>query len=121
MRFSRQMFPLPHAERAPRALSTVIGLLALISVALPTIAVADQTIRAPIMTVQQSHTSSCTCRFEGRDYSVGEMACIRGKSAMCDRVLNNTSWTFSSEACPAMSLLDENHTVLASVRRLDNQ
>ncbi|MEM8878722.1 MAG: hypothetical protein AAGD23_12755 [Pseudomonadota bacterium] len=51
------------------------------------------------------HSSSigsvpCTCRMEKRDYSLGDQVCIRGQRAVCDRVLNNTSWRFLGQSCP---------------------
>lgn len=42
----------------------------------------------------------CTCRMAARDYSVGDQVCIRGQRAVCDRVLNNTSWRFLGQSCP---------------------
>ncbi len=36
---------------------------------------------------------------------LGQTACIRGRVALCGRVLNNTSWAISKTPCPlAMSL-----------------
>lgn len=45
----------------------------------------------------------CTCRYRGNDYQQGETACIRGRLARCDMVLNNTSWAMTEEICPAIS------------------
>lgn len=42
----------------------------------------------------------CTCRMAQRDYSIGDQVCIRGQRAVCDRVLNNTSWRFLGQSCP---------------------
>jgi hypothetical protein len=42
----------------------------------------------------------CTCRMATRDYSIGDQVCIRGQRAICDRVLNNTSWRFLGQSCP---------------------
>lgn len=42
----------------------------------------------------------CTCRMARQDYAIGDQVCIRGQRAVCDRVLNNTSWRFLGEACP---------------------
>ena len=43
---------------------------------------------------------NCTCRFSGRDYHIGDTACIRGEIATCTTFLNNTSWTMSKSPCP---------------------
>jgi hypothetical protein len=43
---------------------------------------------------------NCTCRYAGQNYALGEYACIRGRLARCEMVLNNTAWTFISEGCP---------------------
>lgn len=42
----------------------------------------------------------CTCRMQRRDYAIGDQVCIRGQRAVCDRVLNNTSWRFLGQSCP---------------------
>ena len=47
---------------------------------------------------------NCTCRFQGQKYALGEYACIRGRLARCEMVLNNTAWTFVSEGCPQVEL-----------------
>ncbi len=48
--------------------------------------------------------SNCTCRYAGQSYALETCVCIVTSSgarlACCDKVLNNTSWTFSSENCP---------------------
>lgn len=45
----------------------------------------------------------CTCRFQGRDYQLGEHACLKAAGgpqlARCSKVLNNTSWNFTGLAC----------------------
>jgi len=47
---------------------------------------------------------SCTCRYQGQDYGVGESICLKGSDGMrmatCAMVLNNTSWSFSNAPCP---------------------
>ncbi|MGE0844722.1 MAG: hypothetical protein AB7L41_00530 [Flavobacteriaceae bacterium] len=43
---------------------------------------------------------NCTCRAFGQNYSLGDYACIQGKVALCDKFLNNTSWTFIDRPCP---------------------
>lgn len=51
---------------------------------------------------------SCTCRFKGHDYSLGESICLNGsdgsRMATCGMVLNNTSWQFSNAPCPLSRL-----------------
>ena len=43
-----------------------------------------------------------TCRFNGENYRIGELACIRGKLSRCDMVINNTSWTVVGDSCPVV-------------------
>lgn len=47
---------------------------------------------------------NCTCRYNGRDYHLGESACIRTpegpRLARCALNLNNTSWEFTDKSCP---------------------
>jgi hypothetical protein len=49
--------------------------------------------------------AECTCRAGGRDFSLGASTCLATPAgprlAICDMVLNNTSWRFSSAPCPA--------------------
>lgn len=46
----------------------------------------------------------CTCRYAGQSYDQGTCVCMQTKDGArltcCDLVLNNTSWTFSSDDCP---------------------
>jgi hypothetical protein len=50
----------------------------------------------------------CTCRYNGGDIVEGQTACIRTPEgmqlALCDRVLNNTSWKFLGQPCPTASM-----------------
>ena len=46
----------------------------------------------------------CTCRFQGHNYQIGEVACILGNLQQCEMQLNNTSWKMLSEGCPQASL-----------------
>ncbi len=60
---------------------------------------------AGLCTVSSSAIAAdCTCRYDGLDYQLGEMACMRRgdqmRLARCDMVLNNTSWTITDERCP---------------------
>ncbi|MGL4727307.1 MAG: hypothetical protein ACRCWO_00995 [Bosea sp. (in: a-proteobacteria)] len=46
----------------------------------------------------------CYCWANGQRFGHGEQACIKGggmtRLALCDRVLNVMSWSFSAEPCP---------------------
>lgn len=50
----------------------------------------------------------CTCRHKDGETALGQVACIRSPNGMtmarCDRVLNNTSWTFLNQPCPSANL-----------------
>jgi hypothetical protein len=50
----------------------------------------------------------CTCRHKDGETALGQIACIRSPGGMamarCDRVLNNTSWTFLNQPCPTADL-----------------
>jgi len=52
----------------------------------------------------QAQNVSCTCRYKGQDYGLGESICLKGANGMrmatCAMVLNNTSWEFSNAPCP---------------------
>jgi len=41
----------------------------------------------------------CRCLAQGERYRLGERVCLRGQIAVCERVLNNTSWRLTEEAC----------------------
>jgi hypothetical protein len=47
--------------------------------------------------------ADCICLGNGQSYGLGETACLKTPSgtrpARCDKVLNNTSWTFVGESC----------------------
>jgi hypothetical protein len=49
----------------------------------------------------------CTCRYRGVSYSVSSCVCIDTgegpRLACCGTVLNNTSWSFTDQACPTTS------------------
>jgi len=51
---------------------------------------------------------SCTCRYKGEKYGVGESICLKSpqglRMATCEMVLNNTSWQFSDAPCPLTQL-----------------
>ncbi|MFT5509070.1 MAG: hypothetical protein ACI89J_002147 [Hyphomicrobiaceae bacterium] len=46
----------------------------------------------------------CSCRYAGQNIPIGETVCMKfeGKSvrATCDSVVNNPSWSISTEICP---------------------
>ncbi|MEM8646289.1 MAG: hypothetical protein AAGF86_08080 [Pseudomonadota bacterium] len=46
----------------------------------------------------------CTCRYQGENYNIGEVACILGELKQCEMTLNNTSWRTVSDACPQVQL-----------------
>lgn len=54
--------------------------------------------------------ATCTCRYKGQDYGIGESICLNGPGGMrmatCSMVLNNTSWKFSEGVCPVSKLED---------------
>lgn len=47
----------------------------------------------------------CLCRYDGKRFEQGQCTCIvisgNARYACCDRVLNNSSWTFVSDQCEA--------------------
>lgn len=47
--------------------------------------------------------ADCTCRSQGRDFEVGQSACLAtpkgARIATCGMVLNNTSWHFTEMPC----------------------
>jgi len=55
---------------------------------------------APAASRSSAPAVNCTCRYAGRDYQIGENACIRGSLATCSTILNNTSWSVSGAPCP---------------------
>jgi hypothetical protein len=52
-------------------------------------------------------SAECTCRSRDVVASEGEVVCLNTplgqRLARCDKVLNNTSWTFLQGACPTVS------------------
>jgi hypothetical protein len=57
--------------------------------------------------------ADCTCRAQGRDFQLGDRACLTtpngARLATCGMVLNNSSWEFSQTPCTvsAVSLPDQ--------------
>lgn len=55
----------------------------------------------------KSHAGpSCTCRYAGQSFQVNSCVCITTSAvgpqvACCGMVVNNTSWTFTKNACPS--------------------
>ena len=52
---------------------------------------------------------SCTCRYAGQSFQVNSCVCITTSAlgpqvACCGMVVNNTSWTFTKNACPSAAL-----------------
>jgi hypothetical protein len=58
---------------------------------------------ASLQTPIVAQETGCTCRGPGRDFEVGQSACLmtpKGyRLAKCGTVLNNTSWIFSDTPC----------------------
>lgn len=53
---------------------------------------------------------SCTCRYAGHSFQVNSCVCITTSAvgpqvACCGMVVNNTSWTFTKNACPSAELM----------------
>jgi len=50
-----------------------------------------------------SAAADCTCRAQGREFQLGERACLTSpkgaRLATCGMVLNNSSWEFSETPC----------------------
>ncbi len=50
----------------------------------------------------------CTCRYQGHNYQVGDLVCLRSpkgiRLAVCGMVLNNTSWEITDNPCPSAQL-----------------
>ena len=53
--------------------------------------------------VLSAAAADCTCRALGRDFQLGERACLTtpngARLATCGMVLNNSSWQFSDAPC----------------------
>ncbi|MEM7565949.1 MAG: hypothetical protein AAF321_01835 [Pseudomonadota bacterium] len=79
---------------------------------LPSIALADPLPAARVIATEAAPAERstarpdipCTCRYKGRDIGLGDAICMNGRMARCEMVLNNTSWAFSEEPCPLVSL-----------------
>ena len=56
---------------------------------------------------------NCTCRFQGENFQIGEVACILGQLKQCEMKLNNTSWRTLTEGCP-QAQLPQSHPVQGS-------
>lgn len=55
---------------------------------------------AAVLLAAPSSAHNCKCRHAGQSYELGQMACIRGKLARCEMVLNNSSWNMLADTCP---------------------
>lgn len=55
---------------------------------------------APARSVSGDAYRDCRCLAQGERFRIGERICLRGRIAVCDRVLNNTSWRLTEETCP---------------------
>lgn len=65
-------------------------------------------VTAGFISVASAQSISCTCRYQGEDYGLGESICLKSpggmKMATCSMVLNNTSWKLSNAPCPLSQL-----------------
>lgn len=56
--------------------------------------------------------ADCTCRSQGRDFELGQSACLQtpkgARIATCGMVLNNTSWQFTDTPCVVSQVPPEN-------------
>ena len=68
------------------------------------------------ISLSQAQTVSCTCRYKGEKYGIGESICLKSpeglRMATCGMVLNNTSWQFSDAPCPLTQLRQSNGSAL---------
>lgn len=66
--------------------------------------------------VAQANAIECTCRAKGVVAMLGESACISTPSgpqrAVCEKVLNNTTWRFIPGGC-ALEMTQQRRTLLA--------
>lgn len=57
-----------------------------------------------VLLAPRGAAAECTCRYGGQSYALASCVCIATpegpRMACCDKVLNNSSWTFSREICP---------------------
>lgn len=62
----------------------------------------------------QFAAADCACRHRDGKTPEGDTACIRTPQgpqlAVCEKVLNNTSWRFTGRPCPAASLGTDRET-----------
>jgi hypothetical protein len=58
---------------------------------------------ASAVTAQEA-LADCKCRANKQQYEHGQFACIMGKLARCDMVLNVPSWTPIADQCPQTRL-----------------
>lgn len=72
----------------------------------------------PAAPAQAGQHFACTCRFAGQDYDLGQCVCISTAAgtryACCGKVLNNSSWKFSTvRGCPSATLRPAAETAAA--------
>ena len=64
--------------------------------------------------------SNCLCRYAGQTYGPNTCVCIvtpgSARMACCDKVLNNSSWTFTGEVCPVAAVPDRSATQSIAAR-----
>ncbi len=63
--------------------------------------------------------ADCTCRAQGRDFQLGERACLAtpngARLATCGMVLNNSSWEFSQTPCTVSAAAPDQPRPMATV------
>jgi hypothetical protein len=66
-----------------------------------------------------SAAADCTCRAQGRDFQLGERACLTtpngARLATCGMVLNNSSWEFSEMSCTVSAVLPPGPRLAAQI------
>jgi hypothetical protein len=64
-----------------------------------------------IVTAQLPARADCVCRHPQGKTQQGETACIRTPTgpqiAVCEKVLNNSSWRFTGKPCPSAAVAPE--------------
>jgi hypothetical protein len=82
---------------------TRIGAVAAVGAAVLASVVA--TVVTRVLAAELVADANCTCRGLGRNFELGETACLETpkgpRIATCGMNLNNTSWLFSDTPCPA--------------------
>jgi hypothetical protein len=62
-----------------------------------------------------AHGHNCKCLANKQKYEQGQVACMLGKLARCEMVLNNPSWKILANSCPET----RRQTLLASLATIE--